>query len=177
MAPSWNHEWWSRRLDKALTGVGMALGIDFIGAGSTTFRRRDIDGGLEPDQCYYTANAHRMLGPRDLDLSVDPPPDLALEVDFTHSSLDRMAIYAALGVPEVWRWDATGLHVYHLQTSGNRRDYAPAERSVSFPALPVDRLVDFLLATQNLTQAKLILAARDWAASGFLSSQPPGPAE
>src|SRR5215211_1597951 len=62
MAPSWNHEWWSRRLDKALTGVGMALGVDFIGAGSTTFRRRDIDGGLEPDQGYYTANAHRMLG-------------------------------------------------------------------------------------------------------------------
>jgi Uma2 family endonuclease len=147
----------------------MALDVDFVGAGSTTFRRRDIDGGLEPDQCYYTVNAQRMLGLRDLDLSVDPPPDLALEVDFTRSSLDRMAIYAALGVPEVWRWDAAGLHVYHLQTSGDRREYGPA-------ALPVARLVDFLLATQDLAQVKLVLAARDWAAAGFPPS-PPAPVQ
>src|SRR5439155_6648165 len=109
MAPLWNHEWWGVRLDRVLTGVGMTLKRDFVCGGSTTFRRKDRDAGLEPDQCYYTVNAHRMLGLRELDLSSDPPPDLALEVDFTSSSLDRMGIYVALGVPEVWRWDASGI--------------------------------------------------------------------
>jgi Uma2 family endonuclease len=177
MAPSWNHEWWSHRLDRTLTGIGGAVGRDFVSGGSTTFSRRDLDRGLEPDQCYYTVNAHRMLGPRILDLSVDPPPDLAIEVDFTSSSLDRLGIYAALGVPEVWRWDATGLHVYHLQGADDSPKYVSSDLSLSFPTIPVDRIVDFILATQSHADLRLIQAAHDWAEAGFpAAGDPPPPA-
>jgi Uma2 family endonuclease len=172
MAPAWNHEWWSRRLDRVLMGVGEAVGVDFMSGGSTTFRRRDLNRGLEPDQCYYTVNAHRMLGLRELDLSVDPPPDLALEVDFTHSSLDRLGIYAALGVAEVWRWDADGIHIYHLQRRVDEMTYIAADRSLSFPTLPVAQLVDFVMANQDLTDLRLVAAARTWAASGFPPTPP-----
>jgi Uma2 family endonuclease len=175
-APAWNHEWWSRRIDRILTGVSMALNVDFVGGGSTTFRRKDLDRGLEPDQCYYTLNAHRMLGLRELELSVDPPPDLALEVDSTHSSLDRMGIYAALGVTEVWRWDEGGMRVYHLQRSGEQSRYVVADHSLSFPAVPVDRIVDFIFATQSHADLRLIWAAHDWAKSGFPPATPPAEA-
>jgi hypothetical protein len=141
--------------------------VGFVGGGSTTFRRRDLQRGLEPDQCYYTVNAHRMQGPRELDLSVDPPPDLALEVDFTSSSLDRMSIYAALGVAEVWRWTTAGIQIYHLQGSGENRDYVSADRSLSFSMIPMDRLLDFLFTTQNLSEWDCVSAARSWAESGF----------
>jgi Uma2 family endonuclease len=175
MAPAWNHEWCGRKIDRVLSGVGLALGRDFVGGGSTTFRRQDLARGLEPDECYYTVNAHRMLGMRELDLTVDPPPDLALEVDFTHSSLDRMGIYAALGVAELWRWDVRGIHVYHLRMEGAGSAYVPAEQSLSFAELPMDRLVDFILANQGLGDNRLIDVARTWATAGFPTAGEPPP--
>jgi Uma2 family endonuclease len=177
MAPSWNHEWWAARLDRVILGVSEHLEVPLISGGSTTFRREDLDRGLEPDRCYYTANAHRMVGRRELDLSVDPPPDLAIEVDFTSSSIDRLGIYAALNVPEVWRWEAGGIHVYHLQKDAVPPEYVPASQSLSFPNLPTDRLVDFLIENQALLDWELSRAARNWAKSGFLAAgDPPPPA-
>src|SRR5579862_4078878 len=84
-------------------------------AGCTTFRREDLQRGLEPDKCFYIANQARVSGRVRIDLTLDPPPDLAVEVDETSSSLNRMAIYAALKVPEVWRWRDSKLTVYSLQ--------------------------------------------------------------
>jgi Uma2 family endonuclease len=167
MAPSWNHEWWAARLDRIILGVSEVLDVPLISGGSTTFRREDLERGLEPDKCYYTINAQRMLGPRELDLSVDPPPDLAIEVDFTSRSIDRLGIYAALGVPEVWRWDAGGIHAYHLQRTTELPGYAEAGQSLSFPTVPMDRVVDFVIVNQTLSDLQLIRAARDWATAGF----------
>src|SRR5207302_1383935 len=81
---------------------------------SVTLRRRRKRRGLEPDNCYWIANAARLQGKVRLDLRTDPPPDLAVEVDVTASSLDRMSIYAALRVPEVWRLSAAGL-AFHVR--------------------------------------------------------------
>ena len=78
-------------------------GLPIKSGQSTTFRRRDVKRGLEPDACYWVANEHLVRDKEQLDLSVDPPPNLVIEVDVTHSSLPRMPIYAALGMPEVWR--------------------------------------------------------------------------
>ena len=72
---------------------------------STTFRRRKKEKGLEADNCYWIANEKKVRGKKKINLKVDPPPDLALETDITHSSLDRLGIYRALRVPEVWRFD------------------------------------------------------------------------
>ena len=110
--------------------------------GSTTFRREDLERGLEPDNCYYTQNYATILNHEEIDLLVDPPPDLALEVDITSSSIDRMAIYAAMGVPEIWRWHDDTLQIYRLDASGV---YSPAETSGALPGFPVDLAVQFVL--------------------------------
>jgi Uma2 family endonuclease len=177
MAPSWNHEWWAARLDRIILGVTEVLDVPLLSGRSTTFRRETLDGGLEPDRCYYITNAHRMVGRRELDFSVDPPPDLAIEVDFTSRSIDRLSIYAAIGVAEVWRWDAEGIHVYHLRQSAHGPEFLEAEQSLNIPALPVDRVVDFVIENQSSTDQQLIRAARAWAAGGFPGAgDPPPPA-
>ena len=75
--------------------------------------------GLAPDECYYIANAPQVAGRDHIDLRTDPPPDLAIEVDVTSSSLNRMGIYAALAVPEVWRLDGPAL-TFHVPGPGGR---------------------------------------------------------
>jgi Uma2 family endonuclease len=116
-----------------------------------------------------------MVGRRELDLSVDPPPDLAIEVDFTSSSIDRLSIYAALNVPEVWRWEAGSIRVYHLRKEAVPPEYVPASQSLSFPNLPTDRLVDFLFENQALLDWELTRAARRWASTGFPAAGDPLP--
>jgi Uma2 family endonuclease len=173
MAPSWSHEWWGHRLDRAVLALCEELGLDLQGGGSTTFRRQDLERGLEPDECYYIRHASLIRGPREIDLTTDPPPDLAIEVDITRSSLDRMGIYASLGVPEVWRCDGSTLQVFHLQVSGDRREYVRADRSLSFPTVPIDRLFGLLVATQNQNEIGLLRAVRAWVRANL---PPPPPA-
>lgn len=85
--------------------------IDIEGVGSTTFRRQDLARGFEPDACFYIAHAAHMRQREDVDLTVDPPPDLVIEIDITSTSLNKMPIFAALGVPEVWRYGGQQVHV------------------------------------------------------------------
>ena len=95
------------RLKQTLTTlvelVAAELGIDVDGVGPTTFRNKGLGKGFEADASFYIKNAGRVAGKARIDLAVDPPPDLAIEIDITNPSLDKMAIYAALLVPEVWR--------------------------------------------------------------------------
>jgi Uma2 family endonuclease len=97
--------------------------------GSVTLRRRRKQRGLEPDSCYWIANAAKMRGRMRLDLRTDPPPDLAIEVDVTSSSLDRMSIYAALGIPEVWRLTTAALS-FNVLVAGA---YRVEPNSLAFP--------------------------------------------
>jgi len=73
--------------------------------GQTTFRREDLGKGLEPDQCYYLENEPLVRGKDELDLTADPPPDLVIEIEITRSAIDRLGIFAALGIPEIWCTD------------------------------------------------------------------------
>lgn len=142
MSPSHEHERFnclSRRLIETLTEE---LRIPIRSCGSTTFRRRDMDRGLEPDACYYLANLPQVRGKKQLDLTIDPPPDLAIEIDITSSSLDRQGVSAALGVPEIWRFDGTTLRIVGRQDDGS---YAPCVHSPSFPFLPLEDFVRLLL--------------------------------
>jgi len=89
----------------------------------------------------------------------DPLPDLALEVDVTHSSLDRLAIYAALGVPEVWRFDGLKLTVHLLGSGG---DYAESAQSRAFPFLPMAEVERFLGMRASLSETDLVRQFRAW---------------
>src|SRR5688500_6748040 len=102
---------------------------------SVTLRREDLERGLEPDNCFYTTRWRAIIGKKRFDLTRDPPPDLAIEIDVTSSSLDRQGIYAALGVPEIWRFDGESLRVFQLGPDG---DYRACERSPTFPELPLE---------------------------------------
>jgi Uma2 family endonuclease len=98
------------------------LGWNMAGFGSMTFKRKRHQRGLEPDECYWIENELAVRGKDRIDLRRDPPPDLVIEIDWTHSSLDRLAIFAILGVPEVWRFDGKDVtfHVRRLEEPTHR---------------------------------------------------------
>ena len=81
------------------------MDVDFESAGSTTYKREVLKRGFEPDASFYIQNAERVRGKKRLDMEVDPPPDLLIEIDVTNDSMDKLPLYAALGVPEVWRYE------------------------------------------------------------------------
>ena len=106
MSPRYRHEKYNRRIDRVVWELVVEARIPCACAGSTTLRRENDEAGKEADTCFYIANEPLIRDKDEIDLDVDPPPDLAIEVDDTHDSQGKLPIYAALRVPEVWRYDA-----------------------------------------------------------------------
>src|SRR5208283_2221267 len=131
MSPLWEHEGPAYLLGCFIDALTDELNLPRRGGRSVTLRRRRKQRGLESDNCYWLANAPRLQGKVHLDLRIDPPPDLAIEVDVTHSSINRMSIYAALGVPEVWRLVAGSLTFLILEAGA----YQVRPNSLAFPQL------------------------------------------
>ncbi len=119
-----------------------------------------MEGGLEPDQCYYLGSAARVRSWWTLDLAIDPPPDLAIEIEITHSATDRMHIYAALRVPEVWRFDGERLIVNRLRRDGA---YRVTRRSVELPYLPLDEVPMLFRQCMEVQEDRaLVRGLREW---------------
>ena len=159
MAPLFRHEAYAGMLGRLVEIAAEELNLPFKSGWSTTFRRQDLERGLEPDRCFYVGSVAAVVGRLEIDLTRDPPPDLAIEIDITHSSLDRLSIYAALGVPEVWRFDGQQLLLYRRQPGGS---YEAGTASPTFPMLPLADVVPLLhqgVAVDDLSQVRLI---RDW---------------
>jgi Uma2 family endonuclease len=136
------------------------LDVDVECFGSTTFKRKDLGVGVEPDQCFYIQNHAVMIGKRRLDLTIDPPPDLAIEVDVT--SKTGLEIYRLLGVPEVWRFEAGTLRISVLDNG----IYQEVERSLQFPTLPIAQQVsEVLINCQTIGRSKSLKAFRAWVRS------------
>jgi Uma2 family endonuclease len=141
MSPRLEHDDESRLLGLFVFVLAEELKKPLHPGGTVTMRRQLHERGIEADECFWIENAPRMRGRRRLNLRIDPPPDLAIEVDVTHSSLDRLDIYAALRVPEIWRLDGDVLKFFVL---GNDGLYADAARSRSFPMVTPADLLRFL---------------------------------
>jgi Uma2 family endonuclease len=159
MTTSRIHERFKKLLGTLVEMLTLELNIPIQETGSMTLKRQLKERGIEADESYYLANERRVRGKKDIDLNTDPPPDLALEIDISRSWLDRMSIYAALKIPEVWCFDGKALQVYVLQPSG---DYELSEKSLNFPFLPVQELVPFVqlgLTTDDTTLRRTFL---DW---------------
>jgi Uma2 family endonuclease len=140
--PSFGHEDDAHLLGRMVETLTDELDIPVKAGGTTTHKRRDLDRGTEPDQSYWLReNARHMVGKRQLDLGIDPPPDLVIEVDVTSSSLERLPIFAAMGIPEVWRLAGPSLEFLHLQPDGT---YQPRDLSRNFPAVSVAEIARFL---------------------------------
>jgi Uma2 family endonuclease len=160
MSPLLEHDDDGRFLGDLVFVLTEELGLPLKRGGSTTLRRRAGRRGLEADECFWIANAPRMAGRRRLNLRTDPPPDLAVEVDVTRSSLDRMGIYARLGVPEVWRLDGDTLTFHVLGGDGK---YAEAPVSRSFPLVtPADLLGFVRQARQAGDENTVVRQFRQW---------------
>jgi Uma2 family endonuclease len=149
MAPSSFHETVKTIVARIIETYALAADIPIVGWGSTTFRDKALARGLEPDECYYVAHVAAMEGKRTWDPRVDPPPDLAIEVDISQYLLDRPSIYAALGVPEIWQYKVNQI----IYTTRNRQGkYIAKEKSLAFPKfLPAD-LNRFLQMAQKGSQ-------------------------
>ncbi len=170
MSPRLQHED-SQFLGRLIIALTQELGLPIKAGGSVTMRRRRRQRGIEADQCFWIANAHRMAGRRELDLRTDPPPDLAIEVDVTHSSLDRLRIYAVLGVPEVWRLEGDILIFYARRTN---RTCESVALSPTFPFLtPADLLPFVQQARQAGDDNAVIEEFQTWVRQKLTSANPP----
>jgi Uma2 family endonuclease len=158
MVPLLEHEGPAELLGWLIKVILEELNLPARTGGSVTLRRRKRSRGLEPDRCYWIASAGQLQGKQTLDLRFDPPPDLAVEVDVTSSSIDRMSIYAALCVPEVWRLTREGLAFYILE--GNR--YQVGSHSLAFAWLAAADLMPFLELQAQTDDTAIVRQFREW---------------
>lgn len=159
MSPSSEHEEINDVFKLLVNALAEEWAIEIRGFGSTTFRREDLAKGFEPDSCFYVRNVGGIRGVSRLDLAVHPPPDLVVEIDVTHPSLDKMPIYAAAGVPEVWRYEGRALRILRLEGGG----YAEALASDAFPRLTAEVLARFVEESRTMTRLEWLRRVRAWA--------------
>jgi Uma2 family endonuclease len=159
MTLSHEHENWGMLLGRFIETLTLELNIDIHGGGSTTLRRALKEKGLEADECYWIQNERVMRGKKKFKIERDPPPDLAVEVDITHSSLNRMGIYAALRVPEVWVYNGKTLRVFLLQPNGK---FQESSASMAFPWLPIAEVERFLHQSETMSDTALLRAFSKW---------------
>ncbi len=159
MSPSNFHEQVKKVLARIIEAYGDKEGTLIEGLGSTTFSREDLRKGLEPDECYYIAHAPDIIGKKELDLAIDPPPDLAIEIDISPPDVARQPIYAALGVAEIWRYDGQGLQF--LRREGDAT-YTVVQQSLAFPGLPLQELNRFIAIGLKDGQTASVRALREW---------------
>jgi len=152
------HEDPNRTLAQLVEIVAEETDRDLRRAGSTTFKRKDLAKGFEPDSCFYIGHADQVRGKAELDLMKDPPPDLVIEVDITRSSLNRFPIFAAVGVPEVWRFDGDRVTMYRLE--GGR--YSPIETSLVLAPLTASQSTIFLDDSRKQQKPVWLRRVREW---------------
>jgi Uma2 family endonuclease len=120
MSPKAEHEKYARFIDDLVRVVCDTRQMELEKVGSTTWKHKRLARGTEPDASYYIANAGRVIGKSAVDLQSDPPPDLVVEIDVTNESLGKFSLYAALSVPEIWRYDGNTAQFYELTGDGYR---------------------------------------------------------
>jgi len=160
MSPSREHERIKSLLGRLIEAMTEELDIPVSSGGSTTLKAELKQRGAEPDECYYVANEPQMRGREDYDPAVDPPPDIVIEVHVSRNSLDKFAIYADFGVPEIWTYEDDALCVYQLQANSTyvQRDHSPA-----FPFLPLENIRGFLDRRNATDETTWIRSFRNWA--------------
>jgi Uma2 family endonuclease len=115
MTPLPEHETYARFIDRMVSAYADLRDLNVESYGSATWKRRALARGVEPDSCFYTISADRIIGKHHrIDLESDPPPDIVVEIDVTNESLAKFEIYAALSVPEIWRYDGREMRFYQL---------------------------------------------------------------
>jgi len=167
MTPLPEHEGYGEFIKLFLLAVEEMTGTKMYNFGSTTFSREDLQKGFEADACFYIRNGPLVRGKDRIDLRVDPPPDLVIEIDLTHPSLQKLPIYAQIGVPEVWRYAAGDIAMLLLH--GDR--YVQTPRSRALPMVTAGALTSLVRASTGLSQAEWLHLAREWLSAPGATSE------
>jgi Uma2 family endonuclease len=133
------------------------MDVEFWSLGSTTFKSETMQQGLEADDCFYIEQEAAVRGKKRIDLEIDPPPDLALEIDIT--SRTHFKNYQVLGVGELWRFNGTELEINILQEG----QYITVYESPHFPNFPLrDIIPHYLEWSKREGRNKVMKAFRNW---------------
>jgi Uma2 family endonuclease len=168
MTTSFEHDHFGRWMGTLIFFVALELHVPICSGGSTTLKKRLRKKGLEPDECFWIQHESHMRGRKQWKAKADPPPDLAVEVDITRSWLDRIGIYAALGVPEVWCFDGKKLRVLTLGAGGKYREKS---KSVAFPSLPLEGFERFVRKLGTAEETRLIREFTEWLRSEVVAKK------
>ncbi len=163
LPPHESYKRWTGRFVETLTEE---LDIEIRSLSASTWSRKDLAKGLEADECYYIQNESAIRGKMSIDLTIDPPPDLAIElrsanateIDITSPSLPRLPIYHALGIPEVWRFDGTKMHILVLING----KYEEVVTSIALPIVTPEILQTWLTQATTMGETTWAKALRRW---------------
>ncbi|HLX61092.1 MAG TPA: Uma2 family endonuclease [Planctomycetota bacterium] len=159
MAPHFEHESYTHYFEHLIVVLAREYGLRCKPGGAFLCKRGDLKKGIQSDCCFYLKSAKRIHGRKELDMSIDPPPDLMVEIDLSTDSLTKLHICAALGVPEHWRFDGTELQIRILK----ERRYELAEESLAFPGLNIrSEIFRFIQLGVDEDLAVMQDAFRDW---------------
>ncbi|MCA9185276.1 MAG: Uma2 family endonuclease [Pirellulaceae bacterium] len=153
------HEFYKTILAKLIEMIIFELELPVRSGGNMTFQREDLEKGFEPDECWWIANESVVRKKLDFDFQLDPPPDVAIEIEISRSLVDRIGIYAAMRVPEIWRHDGHKLRFYVLGENGH---YTNSPVSRSFPFLSPDHLTPYLSLEDDTDETTRVRRFVDW---------------
>ena len=159
MSPTKGHDWVAKLIGRMIETFALAVDLPIQSIGSTTLRPSKGRGGLQPDQTYYLANEPRVRCKETYEPHKDPPPDLAIEVDVTSSSVPRMPVFAKIGVPEIWRIERGRVRFYRLK----KAKYEAIQRSVAFPFLKPADLMRFVKRRAETGENGVVREFVEWA--------------
>ncbi len=159
MSPLRKHDGEKKLLGSMIETLVLELKIPYEMLGSTTWKREDLLKGIEADECYYFENASKLVPNQEIDLTVAPPPDLAVEVDVTSESIERLPIYASLGVREVWRYQQGVLEIWVLGSEGSLEK---STVSRNFPFLDMNKFVEFLHLSKSMIHFHIMDRFQQW---------------
>jgi Uma2 family endonuclease len=158
MTPLMPHENSNRLIEGFVFALCEEFGLEIKRSGSLTLTRDDLERGAEPDSSYYIQNEALVRKKENIDLATDPPPDLVLEIEYSRSAIDKLKLYAAMGVPEFWRYNGSTLRVYTLV--GGK--YSEVQISPTFASVPVKEIPQFVLAAKQDGEVSTTRAFRAW---------------
>ncbi|MBF2007492.1 Uma2 family endonuclease [Chlorogloeopsis fritschii PCC 9212] len=158
MTPLMPHENSNRIIEGFVVVLCEELGLEFKRTGSLTLTRDNVERGGEPDSSYYIQNESLVRDKENIDLAIDPPPDLVLEVEYSQPKVDKLKIYAAIAVPEFWRFNGSVLRVYILREG----QYSEVEFSPTFASIPVREIPRFIQQTKKDGENTTTRTFRAW---------------
>ncbi len=162
MTISAEHEKYAVFINSLIAGIRLRLRMNILAFGSATMRKPRRSAGHEPDACFYVQTAALIGNKIQLDFDTDPPPDIVVEVDVHHDSRPRFRVYAALGVPEIWRYDGQAMTIYLLSEEGDGQQYVAGDTSAALPMLSATLLTEMLERMRRDGELSALLAFDEW---------------